>query len=90
MPANPRDTFKSPIPVLRPKNVAIVGASDRAAWPRQIHGLLKASGFPGKVFLVNPRQSEVFGEKCYPDLASLPELSVWLLGHGGLIRLRYP
>ncbi len=73
LPANPRDTFKSPIPVLRPKNVAIIGASDRAAWPRQIHGLLKASEFPGKVFLVNPRQTEVFGEKCYPDLASLPE-----------------
>lgn len=72
LPANPRDTFKSPIPVLRPGNVAIIGASERASWPRQIHGLLKRSGFPGKVFPVNPRQNEVWGETCYPDLASLP------------------
>ncbi len=73
VPVNPRETFKSPLPVMRPKNVAIIGASDRAAWPRQIHGLLKNCGYPGRVFPVNPRQSEVWGEKCYPDLGALPE-----------------
>jgi len=74
VPANPRNTFKSPLPVLRPKSVAIIGASERAAWPRQIHGLLKSCGYPGRVYPVNPRQAEVWGEKCYPDLASLPEV----------------
>ena len=72
LPANPRDTFKSPLSVLRPKNIAIVGASDRASWPRQIHGELRDGGYPGDVFLINPRQTEVFGQKCYPDFAALP------------------
>ncbi len=73
VPANPRETFKSPVPVLKPRNVAIIGASERAAWPRTIYGQLKTSGFAGRIYPVNPRQTEVWGEKCYPDLASLPE-----------------
>ncbi len=71
--ANPRESFKSPEPVARPRNVALIGASERASWPRQIHGLLRNSGFAGKVYPVNPRQTEVWGETCYPDIASLPE-----------------
>ena len=73
VPANPRESFKSPEPVARPRNVALIGASERASWPRQIHGLLRTSGYAGKLYPVNPRQTEVWGEKCYPDLASLPE-----------------
>jgi acyl-CoA synthetase (NDP forming) len=73
VPANTREGFKSPDSVLRPRNIAIIGASERAAWPRTIHGQLKSSGFKGRIFPINPRQSEVYGEKCYPDLASLPE-----------------
>jgi acetyltransferase len=59
--------------VLRPASVAIVGASERARWPRQIFDLLVAAHYPGKIFLVNPRAAEVYGAPCYPDLASLPE-----------------
>src|SRR5712671_4755967 len=66
-------SFKSPLPVLAPPSIAIVGASERAKWPSLIFRNLCAFKYPGKIYPVNPRVSEVWGEKCYPDLASLPE-----------------
>jgi acetyltransferase len=66
-------SFKSPLPVLRPPSIAIVGASERAKWPSQIFRNLCQYGYRGKIYPVNPRASEVWGAKCYPDLASLPE-----------------
>jgi len=67
-----RSTFKSPQSVINPKSVAIVGASERAAWPSAIFRQLKESGYTGPIYPVNPRNSEVWGERAYPDLASLP------------------
>jgi len=66
-------TFKSPLPLFRPPSIAIVGASERAKWPGQIYRNLREFGYPGKIYPVNPRAGEVWGTKCYPDLASLPE-----------------
>ena len=66
-------TFKSPLPVLRPTSIAIVGASERARWAAQIFRNLCEFGYRGKIYPVNPRVREVWGAKCYPDLASLPE-----------------
>ena len=71
--AGPRTTFKSPHSVLCPRSIAIVGASERARWPTDIFNNLRNGGFPGKVYPVNPRATEVWGVPCYPDLASLPE-----------------
>src|ERR1700749_2838668 len=65
--------FKSPLALLTPSSVAIVGASERSRWATRIYGNLRNYGFPGKIFPVNPRGGEVWGAKCYPDLASLPE-----------------
>lgn len=64
--------FKSPAALLGPSSVAIVGASDRARWPKLIFEQLRAHGFPGPLYPVNPRASEIWGERCYPDLSSLP------------------
>ena len=69
----PRDGYKSPVPVLSPPSVAIVGASDRGAWPKAIFEGLRAAGYPGKIFPVNSRASTVWDMPCFPDLASLPE-----------------
>lgn len=65
--------FRSPLPLLNPASVAIVGASERAKWATQIFHNLRRFGYPGKIYPVNPRTSEVWGSRCYPDLASLPE-----------------
>lgn len=59
--------------VMRPKSVALVGASERGRWPSDIYGNLKQHAFPGKVWLVNPRQKEVYGEQAFPTLQELPE-----------------
>lgn len=57
-----------------PRNVVIVGASDRPGnWAGRARRNLARYGFPGNVFLVNPRRTEIDGERCYPDVASLPE-----------------
>jgi acetyl-CoA synthetase len=52
--------------------VALVGAS---ANPRSLGGrtLANLSGFPGRLYLVNPNQQDIAGRACYPDFSSLPE-----------------
>jgi predicted CoA-binding protein len=60
-----------------PATVAVVGCSNRPARDSLlIAKLLKRKGF--KVIPVNPRLEpdallEALGERCYPDLASIPE-----------------
>ena len=58
---------------LQARSLAIVGASERARWPSEIYKNLREFGYPGRIALINPRQSEVFGERCFPSLRSLPE-----------------
>ena len=65
--------FRSPQSVLRAKSIAIVGASERAPWARLIYRNLRDYGYPGRLILVNPRQKEVFGERCVPSLRDAPE-----------------
>src|SRR5262249_22363655 len=65
--------FRSPASVLAPSSIALVGASERGQWQGLIYRNLRAYKSPGRVFLVNPRQSEVWGQTCYPSLRELPE-----------------
>jgi acyl-CoA synthetase (NDP forming) len=65
--------FRSPASVLAPSSIAIVGASERGQWQGMIYRNLRDFKYPGRVFLVNPRQTEVWGEKCYPSVRELPE-----------------
>ncbi len=55
------------------KNIwAVVGASEnREKYGYKIFKKLKQSGY--KVYPVNPNYETLLGEKCYPDLSSLPE-----------------
>lgn len=60
--------------LLRPKSVAVVGASDR-------HGALGATllnnlvqyEFAGDIYPVNPKREEIQGLKCYASVDQLPE-----------------
>ncbi len=67
------DDFRSVEHTLRARTVALVGASERGRWPGQILGAMRDQGYDGKIYLINPRQAEVFGEKAYPSLRDLPE-----------------
>ncbi len=52
--------------------IAVVGHSDNPGRTSyQIAQYLRRVGY--KVYPVNPTVSEIDGEKCYPDLASVPE-----------------
>ena len=57
-----------------PRSIAVVGASqDMASISGQPIAHLKAKGYAGAVYPVNPRYEEVAGYRCYPDVAGLPE-----------------
>jgi acetyltransferase len=71
--ATSKEDFRSPASVLAPGSVAIVGASERGQWQGMIYRNLRDYRYPGCVFLVNPRQKEVWGEKCFASLRELPE-----------------
>ncbi len=59
--------------LLKPRSIAIVGAS---ANPARIGGipvrLLTEAKFD-KLFLVNPKYPEIAGRRCYPDIEAIPE-----------------
>lgn len=67
--------FRTVDHLLRPKSIALVGASDtsRGGWARDIYDNLEYAGFPATVYLVNPKRSELWGRKVYPNFAALPE-----------------
>jgi acetate---CoA ligase (ADP-forming) len=67
--------FRSVESLLRPKVVAIVGASDssRGGWAQEIYGNLEYCGFPTHVYLINPKRTELWGRPVYPNFAAVPE-----------------
>src|SRR5215467_13402665 len=67
-----QNLFRSAVSTLTAKSLAIVGASERARWPSEIYKNLREFGYPGRVALVNPRQTQVYGERCHPSLRELP------------------
>src|SRR5947207_1123384 len=60
--------------LFHPRNVVLVGASDRTDhWTRRVWDNLKRFGFGGQVFPVNPGRDEIWGVPCFPRLDALPE-----------------
>ena len=58
-----------------PKSLAIVGASPNpSGWGGTSFLIrLKDLGFPGKLYPVNPKATEILGLKAYPSVSSIPE-----------------
>lgn len=59
-------------PLLRPRSIAVVGASERPSLGRWMLESLATIGFAGEVYRVNPNYDEVFGQRCYRALTDLP------------------
>ena len=61
-------------PLLRPASVAVVGASND---PTRIGGrpvrYLRAAGFAGRIYPVNPKHEKVQGLAAFPHVAEVPE-----------------
>jgi acyl-CoA synthetase (NDP forming) len=59
--------------LLRPESIAIIGASAReGALGRSVLDNLLRSGFSGRLYLVNPKQTEIQGRPCVPTIDDLP------------------
>lgn len=60
--------------IFKPKNVAIVGATEKAgSVGRTLLWNLISNPFGGTVFPINPKRSSVLGIKAYPNIAAVPE-----------------
>ncbi len=61
--------------LIEPKTVAVIGASRS---PEKVGAIalknILESGFTGTIYPINPNSEEISGLKCYPDIASLPEI----------------
>ncbi len=59
--------------LLRPRSIAVVGASQRRSRGTRVLLNLKKTGYAGKVFAINPRYAEVEGFPCYPSVSAVPD-----------------
>ena len=60
--------------LFHPRAVAVIGASD----DKTKHGYIvlaniRDAGFPGGIYAISRRLENVYGIRCYPDIASVPE-----------------
>jgi acyl-CoA synthetase (NDP forming) len=60
-------------PLLNPASVAIVGISQPDRFGGMLYQNLKAFGYPGAIYGVNPRYHTLYDQPCYPSLKALPE-----------------
>ncbi len=59
--------------LFEPRSLAVVGASERNLFGRNVLDNLRDFGFPGRVYLVNQRGGTVYGQQAFTGLAELPE-----------------
>lgn len=59
--------------LLRPRSVAIVGASPTpSSFGASVLANLESAGFAGEIHLINPKRSEILGRPCLPSIDELP------------------
>jgi acyl-CoA synthetase (NDP forming) len=69
-PATGKALFQA---LFEPRTVALVGASgDAKKNTSRPQRYLRKHGYTGRIIPVNPGRDEIFGEKAYPDLTSIP------------------
>jgi acetyltransferase len=60
--------------LLAPRSVALVGATDHpTSFGGRVFQQMSNFGFPGRIYPVNPRLTEINGLRCYAGLKDLPE-----------------
>ncbi len=60
--------------LMRPRAIAVIGASDQAGKiGNSVMRNLVDGGFPGEIYPVNPKASEILGKKAYADVTDLPD-----------------
>src|SRR5262245_2136146 len=56
----------------RPRNVALVGATDKSTWSRMIHSRFERFGHVGELFAVNRNGTPAHGVTGYKRCADIP------------------
>ncbi len=57
-----------------PRSIAVVGvAREEGKVGHFIFDNLRSGGYPGAIYPVNPKASEIHGVTCYPDVRAIPE-----------------
>jgi acyl-CoA synthetase (NDP forming) len=59
--------------LIKPRSVAILGASERSSVARLVMDSLQAIGFEGRIYPVNPKYPTISGLTCYASIQALPE-----------------
>jgi acyl-CoA synthetase (NDP forming) len=60
-------------PLLAPRSIAIVGASESSdSWAPEIERSLRHLGFDGDLYPINPKYDEVWGRPCLKSVTELP------------------
>ena len=58
--------------LLKPRSIAIVGASQNPSVSTNMIRSLERMRFEGEIYPINPKYEEVLGYRCYPGLEDLP------------------
>src|SRR2546426_11180321 len=58
--------------LLKPRSVAVLGASERPSVGRTILENLERMGFPGEIYPINPKYETLLGRRCYRSVEELP------------------
>jgi acetate---CoA ligase (ADP-forming) len=59
--------------LLRPRSIAILGASERPSIGRALMESAATLGYDGRLYPINPKYTEILGQRCYPSMQELPE-----------------
>lgn len=59
--------------LLRPRSIALVGASPNNEFHACLMGNVEQFGYAGRLLPVNPSRSEVFGLPCFPTVSAIEE-----------------
>src|SRR4051795_1151973 len=73
-PPDASDIVKGIHAMLHPRNIALVGATDKPGnYAERIWNNLVKYGYEGGLYPVNAKRETIWGVPCYKDFASLPE-----------------
>lgn len=70
-PATGKQLFQA---LFEPRSIALIGASgDARKNTSRPQRYLRKHGYTGRIIPINPGRDEIFGEKAYPDVTSVPD-----------------
>ncbi|MGH7760931.1 MAG: acetate--CoA ligase family protein [Candidatus Dormibacteraceae bacterium] len=59
--------------LLKPRSIALVGATETSSWSEALIGNLINLGYDGRLHLVHPRHKEQFGRRCHPTVSAIDD-----------------